>query len=70
MKKPPEGLIFSRRDIFRIILPLVAEQFLAMFVEMCIRDRSLTSCMRFFRMSGPFPKPSATMRSIEGRPRS
>ena len=34
MKKPPEGLIFSRRDIFRIILPLVAEQFLAMFVGM------------------------------------
>ena len=33
-KKPPEGLIFSRRDIFRIILPLVAEQFLAMFVGM------------------------------------
>ena len=34
MKKPPEGLIFSRRDVFAIIAPLVAEQFLAMFVGM------------------------------------
>ena len=34
VKKPPEGLLFSRRDVIRIILPLVAEQFLAMFVGM------------------------------------
>lgn len=34
MKKPPEGLLFSRRDVLFIIAPLVAEQFLAMFVGM------------------------------------
>lgn len=34
MKKTPEGLLFSGRDVFRIIAPLVAEQFLAMFVGM------------------------------------
>lgn len=34
MHKAPEGLLFSRRDVIRIILPLVAEQFLAMFVGM------------------------------------
>lgn len=34
MKKPPSGLIFSRRDVLFIIAPLVAEQFLAMLVGM------------------------------------
>ncbi len=34
MKKTPENLLFSGRDVLFIILPLVAEQFLAMFVGM------------------------------------
>ena len=34
LKKPAEQLIFSPRDVLFIILPLVAEQFLSMFVGM------------------------------------
>lgn len=34
MKRAPENLLFSRRDVLLIIAPLVAEQFLAMLVGM------------------------------------
>ena len=32
--KAPEGLLFSRKDIIRMILPAIAEQALAMLVGM------------------------------------
>lgn len=34
LRKKPAGLLFSGRDVFFIVLPLVAEQFLAFFVGM------------------------------------